>query len=165
MRRRRTADPEVRIAGDAEAGSAGQRHRATARLRRRRSRRRPIPATRSSGRARRDQGATLVIDSKNGEPRRHGIRSRRSRVLQQQAKNGKQRNASDRSRRRKAFKYEDAMRRATYTGDAHMNGPQGDMTAQRDRAVPEAIGRRTRSRRGLRGGDAAVGVGRRPALA
>jgi LPS export ABC transporter protein LptC len=28
-----------------------------------------------------------------------------------------------------AFKYDDALRRATYTGDAHMSGPQGDMTA------------------------------------
>jgi LPS export ABC transporter protein LptC len=29
----------------------------------------------------------------------------------------------------KAFKYEEADRRATYTGDAHLSGPQGDMTA------------------------------------
>ncbi len=28
-----------------------------------------------------------------------------------------------------AFKYEDADRRATYTGDAHLSGPQGDVTA------------------------------------
>ena len=35
----------------------------------------------------------------------------------------------------KDFKYDDATRRATYTGDAHMSGPQGDMTADDDRAV------------------------------
>jgi LPS export ABC transporter protein LptC len=29
----------------------------------------------------------------------------------------------------KDFAYEESSRRATYTGDAHMNGPQGDMTA------------------------------------
>ncbi len=31
----------------------------------------------------------------------------------------------------KDFKYDDATRRLTYTGDAHMNGPDGDMTADR----------------------------------
>jgi lipopolysaccharide export system protein LptA len=31
----------------------------------------------------------------------------------------------------KEFKYEDALRRATYTGDVHLNGPQGDVTAQK----------------------------------
>ena len=31
----------------------------------------------------------------------------------------------------KDFKYEDAARRVTYTGDAHMSGPDGDMTAAR----------------------------------
>lgn len=31
----------------------------------------------------------------------------------------------------KDFRYEEAPRRATYTGDAHMRGPQGDMTANR----------------------------------
>jgi hypothetical protein len=30
-----------------------------------------------------------------------------------------------------AFQYEEARRLATYTGDAHMTGPQGDMTAAR----------------------------------
>jgi lipopolysaccharide export system protein LptA len=29
----------------------------------------------------------------------------------------------------KTLQYEDALRRATYTGDAHLSGPQGDMTA------------------------------------
>jgi lipopolysaccharide export system protein LptA len=29
------------------------------------------------------------------------------------------------------FHYDDAARRATYTGDAHLNGPQGDTTAPR----------------------------------
>jgi lipopolysaccharide export system protein LptA len=31
----------------------------------------------------------------------------------------------------KSFKYDDAERRGTYTGDAHLSGPQGDMTAQK----------------------------------
>jgi lipopolysaccharide export system protein LptA len=31
----------------------------------------------------------------------------------------------------KEFKYEDALRRATYTGDVHLNGPQGDVMAQK----------------------------------
>ena len=35
----------------------------------------------------------------------------------------------------KEFTYDDAARRATYTGDAHLSGPQGDMTAAKHRAV------------------------------
>jgi lipopolysaccharide export system protein LptA len=31
----------------------------------------------------------------------------------------------------KDFKYEDVERRLTYTGDAHMNGPEGDMKAEK----------------------------------
>jgi lipopolysaccharide transport protein LptA len=31
----------------------------------------------------------------------------------------------------KDFQYEESLRRATYTGDAHLNGPQGDMTAEK----------------------------------
>ena len=31
----------------------------------------------------------------------------------------------------KDFAYTDAVRRATYTGDAHLTGPQGDMTSPR----------------------------------
>src|SRR5206468_12721319 len=31
----------------------------------------------------------------------------------------------------KEFVYEDANRRATYTGEAHLSGPEGDMTAPR----------------------------------
>jgi lipopolysaccharide export system protein LptA len=31
----------------------------------------------------------------------------------------------------KHFKYEESLHRATYTGDAHLSGPQGDMTADR----------------------------------
>jgi lipopolysaccharide export system protein LptA len=31
----------------------------------------------------------------------------------------------------KTFKYEEDGRRATYTGDAHLSGPQGDLTADR----------------------------------
>ena len=31
----------------------------------------------------------------------------------------------------KDFKYEESARRATYTGDAHLSGPQGDMTADK----------------------------------
>ena len=29
----------------------------------------------------------------------------------------------------KEFKYEDELRRGTYTGDVHLNGPQGDVVA------------------------------------
>ena len=49
----------------------------------------------------------------------------------QTSKDGKKERVPRSTRRAKDFKYEDAARRATYTGDAHMSGPQGDMTAPR----------------------------------
>ena len=72
---------------------------------------------------------SLVIDSKNGNLDATGPVATVS-LLQQQGKNG----ATEKVRSvgtANAFKYEDADRRATYSGDAHLNGPEGDVTAQK----------------------------------
>src|SRR5205807_7261058 len=40
----------------------------------------------------------------------------------------------------KTFQYEEAIRRATYTGDAHMNGARGDMTGAKIELYLKASG-------------------------
>jgi lipopolysaccharide transport protein LptA len=72
---------------------------------------------------------SLVIDSKNGNLEAAGPVATVS-ILQQQGKNG----AVERVRSvgtANGFKYEDTNRQATYSGDAHLNGPEGDVTANR----------------------------------
>ena len=46
--------------------------------------------------------------------------------------------------------YEDALRRATYTTDAHVNGPQGDCHAVKIEIVLRGGGQLTRARGGVR---------------
>ena len=46
--------------------------------------------------------------------------------------------------------YEDGQRRATYTGSAHVAGPQGDLRAREDRTLPEGGRQRAGQGRGLR---------------
>jgi lipopolysaccharide export system protein LptA len=72
---------------------------------------------------------TIVIDSKNGNLDASGTVATVS-MLQQQGKSGaieSVRSIATSS----TFKYEDNERRATYNGEAHLNGPEGDMTARR----------------------------------
>ena len=72
---------------------------------------------------------SLVIDSKNGNLEATGPVTTVS-MLHQQAKSGameKVRSIGTAS----AFKYEDTDRRATYTGQAHLVGPEGDVTAEK----------------------------------
>jgi LPS export ABC transporter protein LptC/lipopolysaccharide transport protein LptA len=69
----------------------------------------------------------LVLDDKTGNMTASGPVTTTT-VLEQSDKDGKK----DRVRSTATandFKYEDADRRMTYTGKAHMNGPEGDMTA------------------------------------
>lgn len=72
---------------------------------------------------------TLVIDSQKGDLSATGPVTTFS-VLLQEAKDGtKERVRSVGTAA--TFAYQDSDRRATYTGDAHMSGPQGDLTAQK----------------------------------
>ena len=50
-------------------------------------------------------------------------------IKQKGLRQGRRRDCSRSIGTGKDFKYEDASRRLTYTGDAHMTGPQGDMDA------------------------------------
>jgi lipopolysaccharide transport protein LptA/LPS export ABC transporter protein LptC len=75
------------------------------------------------------KASTLVIDSKNGNLDASGSVATVT-VLQQQGKTGAMETVRSVATSN-SFKYEDDERRATYTGDAHLNGPEGDMTARR----------------------------------
>jgi LPS export ABC transporter protein LptC len=76
------------------------------------------------------QAATLVVDNKSGDLFASG-----SAVTSTMLVHGdKTKNPRDRARsigKGNDFKYEESMRLATYTGDAHLNGPQGDMVADK----------------------------------
>ena len=76
------------------------------------------------------QAQTLAIDNKSGDLTASGSVTTRTRLEQR----GKGRTTSEWSRSvgmANDFRYEEALRRATYTGDARLSGPQGDMSAVR----------------------------------
>ena len=73
------------------------------------------------------KGSTILIDENTGDLSANGAVTT-SIALEQETKDKRKErvrsvaSATD-------LKYEEAVRRATYTGDAHVIGPQGDMTA------------------------------------
>jgi lipopolysaccharide export system protein LptA len=73
------------------------------------------------------KGASITIDDKTGDLSATGPVTTTTMMEQATADNKKERVRSIATAG--AFKYDDAVRRATYTGAAHMSGPQGDMTA------------------------------------
>jgi lipopolysaccharide transport protein LptA len=73
------------------------------------------------------KGETLVIDGKAGDLSATGVAS--ATTLEQTGKEGKKKERIRSTATAQDLKYEDALRRLTYTGEAHMIGPQGDMTA------------------------------------
>jgi lipopolysaccharide export system protein LptA len=76
------------------------------------------------------QGQTLELDSQSGDLTASG--SVTTSAMFEQMDTAKQKKERVRSiGTTKDFKYEEASRRATYTGDAHLSGPQGDMTADK----------------------------------
>jgi LPS export ABC transporter protein LptC/lipopolysaccharide transport protein LptA len=73
---------------------------------------------------------TVVLDGKSGDLTATGSAATSISLEETDAKTGKK----DRSRSvasAKTFVYEDALRRATYTTNAHVSGAQGDITATR----------------------------------
>jgi LPS export ABC transporter protein LptC/lipopolysaccharide transport protein LptA len=108
------------------------------------------------------KAAAIAIDSKSGNLDADGPVTTTAVLLRQARDGSKERVAS--TGQAKTFKYEDEARRATYLGDAHLSGPQGDTTAPRielyltdegDRHTPHLPKRRRKLRRdrhaGLRG--------------
>jgi LPS export ABC transporter protein LptC len=79
------------------------------------------------------KGETIIIDGKTGDLAATAVTS--TTFLEQHDKDkdkDKDGKAKDRVRSvaaAKELKYEDATRRLTYSGDAHMSGPEGEMTA------------------------------------
>src|SRR5262245_12712004 len=73
------------------------------------------------------KGSTITIDQESGDLDAAGPIVTAI-TLEQEAKD-KKREKVHSTGTSKSFAYEESSRRATYTGDAHMNGPQGDMTA------------------------------------
>lgn len=89
-----------------------------------------------SGEARLFQGdtsikaASIVLDDKSGDLVAAGAVTTTT-MLDQTNEKTKKKERLPSIGTAKDFKYEDAIRRLTYTGEAHINGPQGDMTAAR----------------------------------
>jgi lipopolysaccharide transport protein LptA len=77
------------------------------------------------------KASSMVLDERTGDLAAAGpITS--TIALEQPAQEGaKRRERVRNTATSKEFKYEEKLRRATYTGDAHVVGPQGDMTATR----------------------------------
>ncbi len=75
------------------------------------------------------KGDTITIDDKKGNLSASGSVTSTT-VLNSTDKDGKTERARSIATA-KDMTYEDTNRKMTYTGDAHMNGPDGDMTAQR----------------------------------
>lgn len=72
---------------------------------------------------------TIVLDDRKGDVTGQGKVATSLMLDQSNAKGGKERVRSTTTS--KDFQYEESGRKATYTGDAHMNSAQGDMTAER----------------------------------
>ncbi|MFN7983993.1 MAG: LptA/OstA family protein [Vicinamibacterales bacterium] len=73
------------------------------------------------------KGSVITLDSKSGDLTAEGPVATSAVMLQDDKKGGKERVTSIGTA--KTFSYEDATRKATYTGDAHLTGPQGDLTS------------------------------------
>ena len=73
------------------------------------------------------KGPSITIDSRSGDLSATGPVTTSTIMLQDDNKGGKERVSSIGTS--KEFAYDDDVRRATYTGDAHITGPQGDLTS------------------------------------
>jgi lipopolysaccharide transport protein LptA len=79
------------------------------------------------------KGASITIDDKTGDLSATGPVTTTA-LLEQSDRKDTGQTKKERVRSvatAEAFKYEEAERRARYTGDAHLSGPQGDITAER----------------------------------
>lgn len=74
------------------------------------------------------KGDTITVDDKTGDLTASGTVTTMT-MLEQTNKDTKTKERVRSAAQAKDLKYEDAIRRLTYTGDAHMTGPEGDMTA------------------------------------
>lgn len=85
------------------------------------------------------QAETLEIDNSKGDLAAAGAVATSTMLTQRDSKG----TAGERARSTgtaKTFKYEEAPHRATYVGDAHLSGPQGDLTAEKIELYLKASG-------------------------
>jgi lipopolysaccharide export system protein LptA len=75
------------------------------------------------------KGDTIILDDKTGDMSASGSVTTTAMLEQENKEKKKERVRSIGTS--KDFKYEDAINRATYTGDAHLAGTQSDITAQK----------------------------------
>jgi lipopolysaccharide transport protein LptA/LPS export ABC transporter protein LptC len=75
------------------------------------------------------KGSSVTLDSKSGDMSAAGPVTTSGVLLQDDDKGGKEKVSSVGTA--KTFDYVDSVRRATYTGEAHIIGPQGDLTSPR----------------------------------
>jgi lipopolysaccharide transport protein LptA len=75
------------------------------------------------------KGKSITIDDKSGDLSAGGPVT--TTALLEQLDKDKKKERVRSVATAQAFKYEEAQRRADYTGDAHLSGPQGDITADR----------------------------------
>jgi lipopolysaccharide transport protein LptA len=75
------------------------------------------------------KGSAIAIDSQSGDLTAAGPVTTATAMVQQDKSGRKERVRSVGTA--KDFKYEEAARRATYTGEAHITGPQGDLISPR----------------------------------
>lgn len=76
------------------------------------------------------KAATIVLDARTGDLTARGAPVATAAVLQQEAKDGKK-ERSVANAKGNEFEYQEALRRATYFGDAFVNGPQGELRASK----------------------------------
>ncbi len=73
------------------------------------------------------KGASITLDSTTGDLSATGPVTTSTMLLQGDGKGGRNKVSSIGTA--KSFAYDDGLRRATYTGSAHITGPQGDLTS------------------------------------
>ena len=75
------------------------------------------------------KGSTVTLDNTSGDLSAAGPVTTSTMLLQEDK--GETRKVASIGTAKQEFLYTDALRRATYTGEAHITGPQGDLTAAR----------------------------------
>jgi LPS export ABC transporter protein LptC/lipopolysaccharide transport protein LptA len=76
------------------------------------------------------KGQMIRLDNRSGDLRASGEPVATTTVLMQTTKDGKKQRSIANAKSRE-LQYQEADRRATYTGEAYVNGPQGDLRADR----------------------------------
>ena len=94
------------------------------------------------------KGSTILIDENTGDLTANG--SVTTAISLEQETNDKRKERVRSVASAADLNYEEAVRRATYTGDAHVIGQQGDMTATKSRCISSRRATSSSASRGTR---------------